>query len=76
MVLGNIWNERGQTMQLIASEIRISEHKQTYYHHFKFVLINHTKIKIHKIYLFVVKNVLFTPVLMLKLEQRFIHYNL
>ena len=46
----------------------------TNYYHFKFVFINQTKIKVSKIYLFLVKNVLFTPVLMLKLKQRFIHY--
>ena len=46
----------------------------TNYYHFKFVFINQTKIKVHKIYLFLVKNVLFTPVLMLKLKLWFIHY--
>ena len=46
----------------------------TNYHHFKFVFINQTKIKVSKIYLFLVKNVLFTPVLMLKLKLWFIHY--
>ena len=46
----------------------------TNYHHFKFVFINQTKIKVSKIYLFLVKNVLFTPVLMLKLKLWFTHY--
>ena len=46
----------------------------TNYYHFKFVFINQTKIKVSKIYLFLVKNVLFTPVLMLKLKLWFIHY--
>ena len=46
----------------------------TNYYHFKFVFINQTKIKVSKIYIFLVKNVLFTPVLMLKLKLWFIHY--
>ena len=41
----------------------------TNYYHFKFVFINQTKIKVSKIYIFLVKNVLFTPVLTLKLKS-------